>query len=96
MATHGARRLSAMARNVEHIVGIELLAAAQGCDFHAPLLTSDRLERVRALIRREVPHLDEDRHLAPDILRATQLVVSGAIAEAAGADVLPAIAVGAA
>jgi histidine ammonia-lyase len=96
MATHGARRLFAMARNVEHIVGIELLAAAQGCDFHAPLRSSDRLERVRALIRREVPHLEEDRHLAPDMQRATQLVVSGAVAEAAGADILPAIAVGAA
>jgi histidine ammonia-lyase len=94
MATHGARRLLAMARNVAHIVGIELLAAAQGCDFHAPLRSSDRLERVRALIRREVPHLEDDRHLAPDMQRATQLVVSGAVAEAAGADILPAIAVG--
>ncbi len=95
MATHGARRLLAMARNVEHIVGIELLAAAQGCDFHAPLRSSERLERVRALIRGEVPHLEDDRHLAPDMLRATGLVVSGAVAEAAGADVLPAIGVGA-
>ena len=96
MATHGARRLLAMARNVEHIVGIELLAAAQGCDFHAPLRSSERLERVRALIRGEVPHLEDDRHLAPDMLRATGLVVSGAVAEAAGVDVLPAIAFGAA
>ena len=94
MATHGARRLLAMAGNLGHIVGIELLAAAQGCDFHAPLRSSDRLERVRALIRREVPHLEDDRHLAPDMQRATQLVVSGAVAEAAGADILPAIAVG--
>lgn len=91
MATHGARRLLVMARNVANIVGIELLVAAQGCDFHAPTRSSERLERVRILLRRDVPHLDEDRHLAPDMQRATQLVVSGALTEAVGADILPAI-----
>jgi histidine ammonia-lyase len=94
MATHGARRLFDMARNVAHVIGIELLAAAQGCDFHAPLCSSERLERVRALLRREVPHLEEDRNLAPDMQRATQLVMSGAVAEAAGVDILPTIVCG--
>jgi hypothetical protein len=37
------------------VIGIELLAAAQGCDFHAPLASSDALEAARALLRREVP-----------------------------------------
>ena len=37
MAAHGARRLMAMAENCGTVIGIELLAAAQGCDFHAPL-----------------------------------------------------------
>ena len=40
MAAHGARRLLGMAENAGRIVGIELLAAAQGCDFHAPLASS--------------------------------------------------------
>ena len=51
MATHGARRLAAMAANAASIVGIELLCAAQGCDFHAPLASSASLEAVRALVR---------------------------------------------
>src|SRR6202007_2422557 len=34
MAAHGARRLIEMAANVDHILAIELLAGAQGCDFH--------------------------------------------------------------
>ena len=34
MAAHGARRLAAMAENAANVVAIELLAAAQGCDFH--------------------------------------------------------------
>ncbi|MEZ0168520.1 histidine ammonia-lyase [Microvirga sp. TS319] len=92
MATHGARRLLSMAANTANIIGIELLAAAQGCDFHAPMHSSVRLEDARALLRAEVPHLDEDRHMAPDMERATMLVASGALAAAAGHDVLPFVA----
>ena len=63
MAAHGARRLLPMAENAADVIGIELLAAAQGCDFHAPLRSSAALERARALLRAKVPHLDDDRHL---------------------------------
>ncbi len=84
MAAHGARRLLAMAANTAHVIGIEALAAVQGCDFHAPLATSPRLENVRKTLRARVPHLDEDRYFAPDIAEARALVVSGAFAEAAG------------
>ena len=51
MAAHGARRLAPMAENAFAVVGIELLAAAQGCDFHAPLASSAPLEAVRARLR---------------------------------------------
>ena len=51
MAAHGARRLPEMAANVGHVIGIELLAAAQACDFHAPLASSAALETVRSLLR---------------------------------------------
>jgi histidine ammonia-lyase len=37
MAAHGARRLLEMVANAQSVIAIELLAAAQGCDFHAPL-----------------------------------------------------------
>lgn len=89
MATHGARRLLEMAANAANVIGIELLAAVQGCEFHAPLRSSVRLENVRTLLRREVPALTDDRHLAPDLAAATALVRSGAIAQAVGGDVLP-------
>ena len=83
MATHGARRLLLMARNAAHVIGIEALAAAQGCDFHAPLATSARLEAVRTLIRHEVPHLQDDRHFAPELNAAFAWVSSGALADKA-------------
>ncbi|HWA57842.1 MAG TPA: aromatic amino acid lyase, partial [Gemmatimonadales bacterium] len=91
MAAHGARRLLPMADNVGAILGIELLAAAQGCDFRAPLLSSAPLERVRALVRRDIPHLTDDRYLHPDIQAATALVRGGHLAEAAGPALLPAL-----
>lgn len=89
MATHGARRLLSMAANTAHVIGIELLAAAQGCDFHAPMKSSERLERARALLRSKVPYLDNDRHMAPDMELATTLIASGALADAVGSNVLP-------
>lgn len=91
MAAHGSRRLAEMARNVDAVLAIEALAAAQGCDFHAPLRSSDALEAVRAAIRAEVPTLGEDRHFAPDIAAATALVRSHALI-AAGGIALPGLA----
>jgi histidine ammonia-lyase len=84
MAAHGARRLLPMAQNAMSVVGIELLCAAQGCDFHAPLVSSPPLEAVRRLVRAEVPHLDDDRHFHPDMAKAIALVRSGAVAAAVG------------
>ncbi|WP_207536629.1 histidine ammonia-lyase [Sabulicella rubraurantiaca] len=81
MATHGARRLLPMAENLRAILGIEYLAAAQGCDFHAPLRSSPKLEQARALLRACVPMLEEDRHMAPDMQAATDLIATGALAE---------------
>ena len=80
MAAHGARRLLGMADNVAGVLAIEYLAAAQGCDFHAPLKSSDTLERARSLLRSFVRTLDEDRYFHPDIVRARDLVSSGALA----------------
>lgn len=77
MAGHGARRLMEMAANLANVLGIEYLAAAQGCDFHAPLTSSEPLEAARTLLRNQVPHLEDDRHFAPDMAAATALVAGG-------------------
>ena len=92
MAAHGARRLIGMVENATAVVGIELLAAAQGCDFHAPLKSSEVLEAVRGKVRAEVPHLDDDRYFHPDMEKAIALVRRGTVVEVAAAVALPAIA----
>jgi histidine ammonia-lyase len=91
MAAHGARRLAPMAESALSIVGIELLAAAQACDFHSPLRSSAALEALRTRLRREVPGLDDDRFFHPDIVAATKLVRDGAVVEAAGEINLPGV-----
>ena len=92
MAAHGARRLLEMVENAKAVIGIELLAAAQGCDFHAPLASSPALEAVRAALRAEIPHLVDDRHLHPDIQVAIRMVSAGEVIRAAAATALPGIA----
>jgi histidine ammonia-lyase len=79
MATFAARRLDDMAHNTAVIVGIELLAAAQGIDFHRPLASSAHLEHVHEQLRRQVPFFDADRFFAPDIEAAKQMVIDGTL-----------------
>ncbi len=77
MATYGARRTVDMARNASVIVGIELMAAAQGIDFRRPLKSSAALEAVHQQLRQDVPVYENDRWFATDIEFARDWVVSG-------------------
>jgi len=86
MATHGALKARRIARNAAGVVGIEVLAAAQGIDFHAPLATSPALARAHAAIRARVPFHEKDRYLAPDLAWAKRAVLDGALAGAVQAD----------
>ncbi|GAB4225836.1 MAG: histidine ammonia-lyase [Kiloniellaceae bacterium] len=77
MATHGARRLAAMAANSARIVAIELLAAGQGIDLRRPLATSPRLQQAMAVIRGRAAFLSHDRALSGDIEGVAGLVEEG-------------------
>jgi histidine ammonia-lyase len=91
MAAHGARRLIDMVENAFAVIGIELLTAAQACDFHRPLASSAPLEAVRAALRRDVPHRDDDRPFKPDLDTAITLVRSGAVLDTIGPGLVPSI-----
>ena len=77
MATHGARRLHDMLDNLEHIVAVELLAAAQGVEFHRPARSSEALEEALGAVRRISPPYTRDRALSADIKGVAALVGSG-------------------
>src|SRR3954452_10550827 len=51
MAPIAARKAAQIARNAAGIIAVELIAAAQGIDYHAPLKTSERLQALHANIR---------------------------------------------
>ncbi len=84
MAAHGARRLMRMIENLDRILGIELLCAAQGVHFRAPLKTSQALQKVIARLRKDVAVLNQDRYLAPDLEMASVLVRTGEIQKSVG------------
>jgi histidine ammonia-lyase len=79
MAAHGAFRLGKMVGNLNHILGVELLCAAQGVEFRAPLVTSPALQKVIAHLRLSVPSLEDDRYLAPELDVAAKLIASDSI-----------------
>ncbi|MFX1513616.1 MAG: histidine ammonia-lyase, partial [Promethearchaeota archaeon] len=63
MGMNAALKVRKILDNLEHIIAIELLCAAQGLEFSAPLKTSLPLQAVIKLIRQRIPPLTEDRVL---------------------------------
>ena len=88
MATFAARRLHEMLDNACNIVAIELLAAAQGIEFHRPHRSSPTLEDIVATLREVSPAFSEDRSLSADIARVRKLVDDGKFCSVA-ASILP-------
>jgi histidine ammonia-lyase len=82
MATFAARRLQPMLQNTACVIGIELLAAAQGIEFLRPLQSSAALEAVLRQVRGVSAAMMSDRSLAPDIEAMQALVASGEIGQA--------------
>jgi histidine ammonia-lyase len=78
MGMTGALKLRSIVDNVERIVAIELMCAAQAIEFRRPLKSSPQLERVHEAVRAVVPRLEQDRVLAPDIDALAAAVKAGA------------------
>ena len=78
MGMTGALKLRSIVDNVERIVAIELMCAAQAIEFRRPLRSSPQLERVHEAVRAVVPRLEQDRVLAKDIDGLSAAVRSGA------------------
>jgi histidine ammonia-lyase len=86
MSMGAALKASRLVDLATRVVAIELIAAAQGLDLLAPLVTSTPLQGVRTAIRADVPFLEADRSPSPDIERVATLIEQGAIERAAGID----------
>jgi histidine ammonia-lyase len=74
MGMTGALKLRQITANLEFILAIEMMCAAQGLDYRLPLKPSPAVARAHMIIRAAVPHLDEDRVPAPDIEAIARLI----------------------
>jgi histidine ammonia-lyase len=80
MAPIAARKAGQIARNAAGVIAVELIAAAQGIDCHAPLETSQKLQALHAKVRRHSPHLVSDRYWADEMAALQGAVLNGEIA----------------
>jgi histidine ammonia-lyase len=83
MAPIAARKAAQIARNAAGVVAVELIAAAQGVDCHAPLKTSSRLQQVHAAVREISPRFTKDHYWASDMAALQAAVLAGEIGAAA-------------
>ena len=80
MAPIGARKAGQIARNAAGVVAVELIAAAQGIDYHAPLKTSPKLQGILAAVRKLTPRFTSDRYWADEMAALQKAVLAGEIA----------------
>jgi len=77
MAPIAARKAGQIARNAAGVIAVELIAAAEGIDYHAPLKTSAKLAAVHAKVRAVSPHFTADRYWADDMAALQAAVLAG-------------------
>ncbi len=86
MGPIAARQARDVVRNVEHVIALELLCAAQGLDFRTAggLRPGAGVAAAHASVRQDVGHLEADRDPQPDIASALQLVRSASLSNLVG------------
>jgi histidine ammonia-lyase len=77
MAPIAGRKAGMIAHNAAGVVAVELIAGAQGIDYHAPLKTSPKLQAIHAAVRKLSPHLVSDRYWASEMAALQAAVLSG-------------------
>ena len=80
MAPIAARKAGTIARNAAGVIAVELMAAAEGIDYHAPLKTSAKLQAIHARVRERSPHFTADRYWADEMRALQGAVLAGEIA----------------
>jgi len=81
MGSIGCRKALKVANNIEKILAIEMLCAAQAMDFKRPLKSSKILDSVHNVIRSRIDHVTEDRIFAKDIKEAISIIKSKELLE---------------
>jgi histidine ammonia-lyase len=76
MGANAATKCLRVVNNVEKVLAIELMTAAQAMEFRKPLRTSPRLERMLSDFRSIISFCHEDRIFHDDMIKAVEFVTS--------------------
>ena len=76
MGPISARKTLKIIKNLEKILAIELLCAAQAFDFRRPLKSGRIIEECHKYIREKIPHINEDTILSKYITTAIEIIKS--------------------
>lgn len=79
MGVTAARHADRVVQNTAKVLGIELLCAAQGLDLGEQLKPGKGVAAAYDALRAQVPELQTDRYLAPDLAAAERLVLDGTL-----------------
>ena len=74
MGANAATKLYKVLQNVQRVLAIELLCAAQALDFRRPEKTSEALEKIHTALRAQVSFMDKDRVLHEDMVVAERFL----------------------
>lgn len=74
MGANAATKVYRMIDNLEKILGIELMNAAQGLEFRRPLKSSKMIEQLVADFRKEIPFVQDDIEMYPAIKKSIEFV----------------------
>ena len=84
MGSISGRKAARVMDNLEKILAIELLCAAQAFDFRRPLKSGVILEACHDYVRSKIDHAEEDRVFAHDIETSRQIIVNKELLSIAG------------
>jgi len=79
MGSISGRKTYQIINNLEYILAVELLCAAQAFDYRKPLRSGKILEACHEMIRGQIDHAEEDRIFANDIKIAHSILTSKAL-----------------
>jgi len=83
MGSISARKLNKIIDNLENILAVELVSAAQAFDYRRPMKSSPVLESCHSLIRSKIDHAEEDRIFSEDLSSAREIIIKGDLLTAA-------------
>jgi histidine ammonia-lyase len=89
MGSISAIKLHSVLRNVEHVLAVEFLSAAQALDFRAPLKPGHGVLLAHRLLREQISHANHDYEVRNDLEICADILRRGELLRAVEADIGP-------